>query len=68
MHEQNRNKNNEKLRPFRCHHCGGLLAMEYILVGAVEIKCRWCKAINVAVGEYSPEDLEKPLDSLGGTE
>lgn len=43
---------NNILKPFRCFKCGKLLAMENIIVGTVEIKCKSCKELNIAVGEY----------------
>lgn len=44
--------NGSELKPFRCWKCGRLLAKENILVGVVEIKCKSCKEINLAIGEY----------------
>jgi len=52
MSKKQVNSNTEELRPFRCYNCGKLLAKENILVGVVEIKCKSCKAMNLAVGEY----------------
>ena len=45
---------------WRCRYCGALLAKEKILIGAVEIKCKKCKKINL----ISYDDMSRVVEII----